>query len=221
MSLEQAWHAADALIGDTLVPLDEALSACLERSQAAGLPDIAVSPAQGKFLQLLVTANGARNLLEIGTLGGFSTICLARGLAAGGRVVSLEANPEYAALARENIATAGLADRVEVIAGRALETLPGLTGPFDFFFFDADKAGNCDYVDHALRLASPGALIIVDNVVREGEILDPKAGDLAAQGTRRLYDHVAGHVSLDATVLQTVGVKGWDGMLLARVRTWQ
>jgi len=217
MSIEQAWHAVDALIGDTLVPLDEVLSACLERSRAAGLPDIAVSPAQGKFLQLLVTASGACNVLEIGTLGGFSTIFLARGLTAGGRVVSLEANPDYAAVARENFEAAALADRVDVIAGRALETLPGLKGPFDFFFIDADKAGNCDYVDHAVRLASPGALIIVDNVVRAGAILDPKPGDLGAQGSRRLYDHVAGHASLDATVLQTVGAKGWDGMLLARV----
>jgi predicted O-methyltransferase YrrM len=215
---EQAWDAVDALIDDTLVGADEALTGCLARSRAAGLPDIAVSPAQGKFLQLLVTASGARRILEIGTLGGFSTIFLARGLPPGGRLVSLEANPHFAAVARDNIATAGLAGSVEVIEGRALETLPSLEGPFDFHFIDADKTGYCDYLDHTVRLSSPGALILFDNVVREGDILNPQPADAAALVTRRLYDHVARYPRLEATALQTVGIKGWDGMLIARVR---
>jgi predicted O-methyltransferase YrrM len=212
------WIAVDELIDETLVGQDASLRGCLSRSRAAGLPDIAVSPAQGKFLQLLVTASGAGSVLEIGTLGGFSTIFMARGLPEGGRVVSLEANPDFAAVARENIAAAGLSEMVEVIEGRALETLRGLEGPFDFHFIDADKVSNCDYVDHAVRLSSPGALIIVDNVVRAGDILDPAADDFAAKATRRLYDHVARHSALDATALQTVGGKGWDGMLMARLR---
>jgi len=215
---EAGWNAVDALIDEKLVQPDSALTDCLARSKAAGLPDIAVSPAQGKFLQLLVTASGARRVLEIGTLGGFSTIFLARGLPSTGKLVSLEADPAFAAIARQNIAAAGLGDRVDVIEGRALETLHGLVGPFDFHFIDADKLNNCAYVDHAVRLSSPGALIFVDNVVRAGEILDPRPGDAAAIGTRKLYDHVAQHPELEATTLQTVGIKGWDGMLIARVR---
>ncbi|MDG2002142.1 MAG: O-methyltransferase [Novosphingobium sp.] len=214
---ESGWNDVDALIDDRLVQPDKALSGCLERSRSAGLPDISVSPSQGKFLQMLVTVSGARRVLEIGTLGGFWTIFMARGVPADGMVVSLEANPDYVAVARENIAAAGQADKVEVIEGRALENLPGLEEPFDFHFIDADKVSNCDYVDHAVRLSSPGALIVVDNVVRAGAILAPKADDVMSIGTRRLYDHVSGHPMLDATAIQTVGAKGWDGMLVARV----
>lgn len=215
---ESDWNAVDALIDDTLVGKDEALSGCLARSRAAGLPDIAVSPAQGKFLQLMVTASGARRVLEIGTLGGFSTIFLARGLAPEGKVVTLEADPGFAAVARGNLDAAGLGSQVEVIEGRALETLPTLEGPIDFHFIDADKVGYCDYLDHAVRLSAPGALIVFDNVVRGGAILDAGPADPAALVTRRLYDRVAQHPRLDATVLQTVGIKGWDGILVARLR---
>jgi predicted O-methyltransferase YrrM len=210
------WTAVDALIESTLVPLDPALAACVELARDAGLPDIAVSPAQGRFLQLLVTMSGTRRVLEIGTLGGFSTIFLARGLAEGGEVVSLEANPAYAEVARRNLAGAGLAEHARVVVGPALESLPDIEGRFDLFFIDADKVNNCAYFNHALRLANPGALILVDNAVREGRIIDPQPGDDAALGTRRLYDHVA-QAGVEATVLQTVGEKGWDGMLIARV----
>lgn len=215
-SVEDKWSAVDALVGETLLGDDPALAACREDSRAAGLPDIAVSPAQGKFLQLLVAASGAKRVLEVGTLGGFSTIYLARGAGEGGHVVSLELSESYAEVARANIARAAPPALVEVRVGPALESLPQLEGPIDFAFIDADKVNNAAYVDHALRLARPGALIVVDNVVREGRVLDPR-GDESAEATRRLYDHVGKDPRLDASVLQTVGSKGWDGLLIARV----
>lgn len=215
-SVEDRWSAVDALIGETMLGDDPALAACLEDSRAAGLPDIAVSPAQGKFLQLLVAASGAKRVLEVGALGGFSTIFLARGGGEGGNVISLELSAAYAEVARANVARAAPSAEVEVRIGPALERLPSVEGPIDFVFIDADKVNNANYVDHALRLARPGALIVVDNVVREGRVLDPE-DDEAAEATRRLYDHVGQHPRLDASVLQTVGSKGWDGLLVARV----
>ncbi len=215
-TVEDKWSAVDALVEETLLGDDPALAACLEDSRVAGLPDISVSPAQGKFLQLLVAASGAKRVLEVGTLGGFSTIFLARGAGAGGAVVSLELSDAYAEVARANIARATPLAEVKVRVGPALETLPQIEGPIDFAFIDADKVNNCAYVDHAMRLARPCALVVVDNVVREGRVLDPQ-GDDAAEATRRLYDHVGGHARLDASVLQTVGNKGWDGLLIARV----
>ena len=211
------WAQVDALIEATVVREDAALAACRRRSNAGGLPDIAVSAAQGAFLELLVRVTGARRVLEVGTLGGYSTIWLARGVGAGGEVISLEVDPGHAEVARESLREAGLDAVATVITGAALDTLPTLDGPFDFVFIDADKVNNAAYVDHAVRLSRPGALVIVDNVVRQGRILDPNAGE-AARATRALYDHVAGHPRLETTVLQTVGNKGWDGMLLARVR---
>jgi len=215
-SVDEGWSAVDELICTTLVQPDGVLTSCIDRCRKAGLPDIAVTPALGRFLQIMVAASGARRVLEIGTLGGFSTIFLARGLPEDGGIVSLEANPDYARVARENLSEAGLADRTEVLVGAALDTLRELEGPFDFFFIDADKVNNCNYFDHAVRLASPGALIVVDNVVREGRILEPEPGDEAAIWSRRLYDHVAACQDVEATVIQTVGEKGWDGMLVAR-----
>lgn len=215
-AVEDKWSAVDALIEETLLGDDPALADCLESSRAAGLPDIAVSPAQGKVLQLLVAATSARRVLEVGTLGGFSTIFLARGAGAGGRVLSLEISDAYAEVARANIARAAPAAEVEVCTGPALETLPEVEAPIDFAFIDADKVNNAAYVDHAARLARPGALIVVDNVVREGRVLDADA-DEAARASRALYDHVGGHPRLDASALQTVGAKGWDGWLIARV----
>ncbi len=207
----------DAFIEDSLLDADPALAACQERSRAAGLPDIAVTAAQARFLQLLIEATGAKAVLEVGTLGGFSTIFLARGASEGGRIVSLELDPGYAELARRNIAEAAPAAAVEVIAGPALGSLAELAGPFDFTFIDADKESNSDYVDHAVRLSRNGALIVVDNVVRGGRILDPDPDSASDTASRALYRHVREHPQLEATALQTVGAKGWDGMLIARV----
>lgn len=216
MSAQSQWHAIDALIEGTLLDHDPALEACLSRSREAGLPDIAVSAAQGKFLAMFAMAAGAKRILEIGTLGGYSAIWLARGAGPDGRVVTLELDAHYAEVARANIAGAGLANRVDVIVGPALGTLDGVRGPIDMAFIDANKANNILYVDNALRLVKTGGIIIVDNVVRAGQILDPNA-DEAARATRALHDHVAATPRLDATALQTVGSKGWDGILIARV----
>lgn len=216
MSAQPQWHAVEALIERTLLDRDPALEACLSHSREAGLPDIAVSAAQGKFLAMFANAAGAKRILEIGTLGGYSAIWLARGAGPDGRVVTLECEARHAEIARENIDRAGLAERVDVVVGLALELLCSISGPFDMAFIDADKQNNIQYVDHAFRLVRTGGLIIVDNVVRSGQILDRDA-DEAAKATRALYDHIAATPRLDATALQTVGGKGWDGMLIARV----
>ena len=176
-----------------------------------------MSPPQGKLLTLLAKMCGARAVLEVGTLGGYSTICLARAVGEGGRVVSLEIDPRHAAVARANLAAAGLDERVEVIVGAAAETLPTLAGPFDFVFIDADKQGNVTYLREALRLSRPGTVIVVDNVVREGAILEADSDDPRVQGTRALFDAVAAEPRLSATAIQTVGAKKWDGFLLAVV----
>jgi predicted O-methyltransferase YrrM len=202
----------------TVLSDDPALSAALEASDAAGLPKIAVSAQQGKFLSLLAAAVQARRILEIGTLGGFSTIWLARGAGPDGRVTTLEYEPKHAEVARANIDRAGVGDRVEVIVGAALETLPSVTGgPFDLVFIDADKENNAGYLEWAVKLTRPGSVIVVDNVIREGAILsaDP---DAVIQGTRRALEILGEHPRLDAAVLQTVGSKRWDGFAVALVK---
>lgn len=208
----------DAFLDATLLDDDPALSAALEASDAAGLPKIAVSAQQGKFLSLLAGAIQARRILEIGTLGGFSTIWLARGAGPDGRVVTLEYEPKHAEVARANIDGAGVGDRVEVVVGAALETLPTVTGgPFDLVFIDADKENNVGYLEWAIRLTRPGSVIVVDNVIREGAILSPDPGDVA-RATRRTLEVMGEHPQLDTAVLQTVGAKHWDGFALALVK---
>ncbi|HZS69886.1 MAG TPA: O-methyltransferase [Burkholderiales bacterium] len=212
------WDDVDRYIGDTLVQPDAALSATLEASEAAGLPPISVSPAHGKLLWLLARTLQAKRILEIGTLGGYSAIWLARGLAPGGRLITLEALEKHAALARENLARAGLGDRVEVRVGPALDTLPQLAGPFDLVFIDADKQNNPEYFRWALKLSRPGSLIVVDNVVRDGAVLDARSRDGAVQGVRQLYELMAAEPRVAATAVQTVGVKGYDGFAIALVQ---
>ena len=211
------WQEVDRYIDATLVRPDDALQAALEASAAAGLPAINVSPAHGKFLWLLARIVGAKRILEIGTLGGYSAIWLARGLATGGRVITLEAVEKHAAVARKNIARAGLADIVEVRVGQALEAVPTLQGPFDLTFIDADKQNNAEYFRWALKLSRPGSLIVVDNVVREGAVIDARSRDAAVQGVRRLNDLISRDPRVAATAIQTVGVKGYDGFALAQV----
>ena len=218
---QKQWSEVDRYIADWLVPPDPALDAALKASDEAGLPAINVSPNQGKLLMLLAQIRGARSILEIGTLGGYSTIWLARALPADGRLVTLEYDPKHAAVARENIARAGFADRVDVRVGRALDTLPQLhaekRGPFDLVFIDADKQSNPEYFAWALKLTRRGSLIIADNVVREGRVVDSGSGDASIRGVRRLYELFAAEPRVSATALQTVGSKGYDGFALALV----
>ena len=209
----------DAFLDRTLVGDDPVLAAALQASNAAGLPRIAVSVQQGKFLSLLAGAIQARRILEIGTLGGCSSIWLARGAGPEGRVLTLEYEPKHAEVARANLQRAGVADRVEVIVGAALDTLPTVTGgPFDLVFIDADKENNAAYLEWAIRLARPGAVIVVDNVIRDGQILAPESDDAKVQATRQTLQVMGEHPRLDTAVIQTVGVKGWDGFALATVR---
>lgn len=211
------WAAVDRYIGERLLGADEAPGATLAANAAGGLPDIDVSPAQGKLLQLLALIRGARRVLEVGTLGGYSTLWLARAVGEGGRVVSLEIDPHHADVARANLAAAGVGDRVEVITGPALQSIARLEGPFDLAFIDADKENNVAYVREAIRLSRPGTVIVVDNVIREGGVLDAASADARIRGTRALFDYVSGEPRLTATAIQTVGEKKWDGFLLAVV----
>jgi predicted O-methyltransferase YrrM len=215
------WDAIDAFIGDRFLDDDPALQAALAASEAAGMPAIQVAPLQGKLLMMLAAAMGARKILEIGTLGGYSTIWLARGLGEGGRLVTLDANPDYAEIARGNIANAGLTDRVEVRVGKALDTLPELeaegAGPFDLIFIDADKPSTPDYFDWAVKLARRGTLIVVDNVVREGAILAAQSDNPHVKGLRGFYARAAADLRVTATAFQTVGSKGHDGLALLLV----
>ncbi|WAC91312.1 O-methyltransferase [Mycobacterium sp. Aquia_213] len=209
----------DAFLDSTVIGDDPALSAALEASNAAGLPQIAVSWQQGKFLSLLATAIGARRVLEIGTLGGFSTIWLARAVGQDGQVVTLEYEPNHADVARANLQRAEVADRVQVLVGAALETLPTIDGdPFDLVFIDADKENYVEYVRFAVKLARPGALIVVDNVIREGEILAPDSDDAKVAATREALQVMGEHAQLDTAVIQTVGAKHWDGFAIALVK---
>ncbi|WP_240699973.1 O-methyltransferase [Sphingomonas gei] len=214
-------EAVDAYIVGKLLAADPVLDAALERNASAGLPAIDVSAAQGKMLHLLARMAGARRILEVGTLGGYSTIWLARALPDNGQLVTLELEPHHANTARINIAAAGLADRVDVRTGPAIDTLDAMIAagetPFDLVFIDADKQGNVAYLNAALALSRPGTTIIVDNVVREGGVLDAASDDPRIQGTRALFDAVAHEPRLDATAVQTVGAKHWDGFLIARV----
>jgi len=211
------WEEVDRYIGETLVRADDALEAALAASDAAGLPAISVSPAHGKLLWLLARMLDARRILEIGTLAGYSAIWLARGLAAGGRLVTLEALEKHAAVARKNIARAGLAEVVEIRVGQALDALPGLQAPFDLSFIDADKQNNAEYFRWALKLSRPGSLIVVDNVVREGAVIDARSRDASVQGVRRLMELIAAEPRVAATAIQTVGIKGYDGFAIALV----
>ncbi|BBY12599.1 O-methyltransferase [Mycobacterium marseillense] len=218
MSEKPTPHDVDAFLDSTVVGDDPALTAALEASNAAGLPPIAVSVQQGKFLSLLAGATGARRILEIGTLGGFSTIWLARGAGPQGRVVTLEYAPKHAEVARGNLERAGVAERVEVIVGAALDTLPTVTGPFDLIFIDADKENNLAYLEWAVRLARPGAVVVVDNVIRDGQILRPDSDDARVVATRKTLQAMGEHPRLDTAVIQTVGAKHWDGFALALVQ---
>jgi len=216
---EPTWSTVDAYVSERLLSgADPVLEAVLRANASAGLPAIDVSPAQGKFLHLLVKIAGARRILEIGTLGGYSTVWMASALPADGRLVTLEYSDRHAAVARDNIARAGLLDRVEVRQGAALDLLPGVTGPFDLIFIDADKPNNPNYLDWALRLSRPGTVIVLDNVVRDGRVTDASSGDRNVEGSRAGFDFFHDHPQLDATALQTVGLKGYDGFALALVK---
>jgi predicted O-methyltransferase YrrM len=214
-----SWTAVDRYVADLLVPEDAALVAARQASAAAGLPPAEVSPTQGKLLHLLARIQGARSILELGTLGGYSTIWLARALPSGGRVITLEADERYAEVARANIARAGLAGVVEIRVGRALETLPGLVdeGPFDLVFLDADKRDNPAYLDWAPRLSRRGTVIVADNVVRGGSLIDSDCVDPRVVGVRRFHEQLAREPRVSATTIQTVGAKGYDGFTLALV----
>ena len=219
--IQKKWEEVDRYITGLLVKPDAVLEAALEDSAAADLPGINVTAAQGKLLSLLARLQGARNILEIGTLGGYSTIWLARALPSDGQLITLEVDPKHAEVARANIARAGLTERVELRLGRALDTLPKLAdegrAPFDLIFIDADKPGNADYFRWAVKLARRGTLIIVDNVVREGEVVNARSDDPAVQGTRRLNEAMAAEPRVSVTTIQTVGSKGYDGLALALV----
>jgi predicted O-methyltransferase YrrM len=218
---DAAWSAVDRYISGLLAPEDAALQAALESAAAAGLPAQDVAPNQGKLLHLLARLLGARSILELGTLAGYSTVWLARALPPGGRLVSLELEPAYAEVARANVERAGLGDMVELRVGRALDTLPRLAaeggGPFDLVFIDADKESNPQYLEWALRLSRPGSLIVADNVVRGGAVADAASTDPRVRGIRNFLDLLAGEPRVSATAIQTVGVKGWDGFALALV----
>lgn len=216
------WTAVDRYLTGLLVAADPALEATLVANSAAILPPLDVSPLQGKFLHLLARLSGARNILEIGTLGGYSTIWLARALPADGRLISLEASPRHAAVARANIARSGLAHLVDVRIGRALDILPIITsqglGPFDLVFIDADKVNNPRYLAWALALSRPGSTIVVDNVVREGALIDSANAPPGVQATRRMLELISREPRLAATAIQTVGSKGHDGFVIAIVQ---
>ncbi len=215
------WAAVDRYISDLFVGQDPALDAALADSAAAGLPDIQVSAPAGKLLHLLARAVGARSVLEVGTLGGYSTIWLARAIAPGGRLITLEVNATHAAVARANIARAGVADIVDVRLGRALDSLPQLVaegaGPFDLVFIDADKPNIAEYFTWALRLTRPGSVIVVDNVVRNGAVIDAASDDVNVQGVRRFNELAAANRRVSTTAIQTVGSKGYDGFSLSVV----
>ncbi|WP_396641740.1 O-methyltransferase [Microbacterium sp.] len=213
------WRSADEYLIDSLVGHDAALESAVAAQRAAGLPAIEVAPVAGKLLHLLARIAGARRVLEIGTLGGYSTIWLARALDENGRVITIEAEARNAEVARANIDAAGVGERVEILVGRAVEVLPTLEGtePFDLVFIDADKESNTIYLDWAARLGRPGTVVVLDNIGREGEIVDPHTTDPRVAGTRAALEMLGADARFDATALQTVGLKGWDGFALAVV----
>ncbi|MGI9044365.1 MAG: O-methyltransferase [Gemmatimonadaceae bacterium] len=217
----ELWTSVDEYVEDVLGLADPVLMSAQQAAEEAGLPAIAVSAAQGRFLEIVARMVGARRILEIGTLGGYSTIWMARALPVDGSIVTLEIDQKHASVAAANFERAGLGDRVEVRVGSALETLPRLwaegAGPFDLTFIDADKANIPAYFEWALTMSRPGAVIIVDNVVRDGAVIDPESADESVRGVRRLNEMMAGNSGIRSTVLQTVGVKGYDGFALALV----
>jgi predicted O-methyltransferase YrrM len=217
----KTWHTVDDYISDVLIGPDTALDATLAASERAGLRAINVAPNQGKFLHLLARIHGARRILEIGTLGGYSAIWLARALPADGALVSLEADPDTATVARDNIACAGLADKVTVVTGQAADSLAYMirdsAAPFDLIFIDADKTSNPDYLRLTLQLARRGTVIVADNVVRSGRVADPASHEPDAVGIRRYFDMLAAAPGIDSTAVQTVGIKGWDGFAISIV----
>ena len=218
---QDQWSAVDSYLSDLIVRPEPALGAALMASAGAGLPSIAVSAPQGKFLMLLAKMMGARNILEIGTLGAYSTIWMARALPAGGRLITLENDAKHAEVAASNIERAGLSGTIELRLAPAIETLPRLVaegrGPFDFIFIDADKPGIPDYFAWSLKLARRGTVIVVDNVVRDGAVIDTASADVNVQGVRRFNDVIAAEPRVTATTIQTVGSKGYDGFTLALV----
>jgi predicted O-methyltransferase YrrM len=217
---KKLWTAVDQYTTDLLLPADAALDAALAASEAAGLPSISVSPSQGKLLMLLAQLAGARQILEVGTLGGYSSIWLARALAPGGRLITLEADPKHAEVARGNIARAGLAEMVEVRLGDARASIQQLAaegGKFDLIFIDADKQSIPHYLEWSLKLSHRGSLIIVDNVIRDGALIDAGSDDPNVLGARRMHEMLAGEPRVSATTIQTVGSKGYDGFTLALV----
>jgi predicted O-methyltransferase YrrM len=218
---QDQWSAVDSYIADLFLAPDPALEAALTSSAAAGLPAISVSPTQGKLLHVLARVQGARRILEIGTLGGYSTIWLARALPADGRLISLEIDRRHAEVAQTNLDRAGLSSAVEIRLGLALDTLPKLVsegrGPFDLIFIDADKPGYADYLKWSLKLARKGTLIIADNVVRKGAVADPESTDENVQGIRKFNEALAAEKRVTTTVMQTVGSKGYDGLALILV----
>jgi predicted O-methyltransferase YrrM len=215
----ETWQDVDTYIVDKLAPPDEDLTAAQDAAKEGGLPAISVSAAQGKMLQVLVQLVGARRILEIGTLGGYSAIWMARALPADGKLISLEISPKHAEVAGASLERAGVADKVEIRVGAAIDSLPGLTGegPFDLVFIDADKASNAPYFEWAMKLSHPGTMIIVDNVVRNGGVLEEGSDNPDIVGTRRLFDAVAAEPRFNSTAIQTVGAKGYDGFVIGVV----
>ena len=213
----ELWEKVDRYIGETLLQPDDALDAALEASDKAGLPAISVSPAHGKLLWILARLVNAKRILEVGTLGGYSAIWMARALPADGRLVTLEAVDKHAKVAQGNIEKAGLKKKIEIHVGPALDTLPSLKGPFDLSFIDADKQNNAEYFSWALKLSRPGSVIVVDNVVRDGKVVDARSRDASVQGVRRLNELIAAEKRVSATAIQTVGMKGYDGFAVALV----
>jgi len=219
---QELWTSVDEYLGDVLVRQDKHLDDAVAASDAAGLPSIQVSPPQGKLLEILIAMMKAKTILEVGTLGGYSTIWMARSLPADGRVVTIEIDPKHAEVARENFNRAGLGKKIELRVGNARDILPAMIeegmGPFDFVFIDADKASNPDYFGWALTMSRPGTVIIVDNVIREGKIIDAESEDASVRGVRRLNEIMSSSVGVTVTALQTVGVKGYDGFSVALVQ---
>ncbi len=216
------WQRVDDYLATTLIDDDSTLTEAVSDSIAANLPAIEVTPLQGKLLQLLARMSGARRVLEVGTLGGYSTIWLARGIPHDGRVVTLEVEQKHADVARANLERAGVSEKVEIVVGRGADTLPRIAErgdePFDLVFIDADKQSNTVYIDWAIRLGHPGTVIVVDNVSRAGEVANPGTGDEMVIGTQRGLELLGSDPRVDATALQTVGAKGWDGVAIAIVR---
>lgn len=219
--MKETWAAVDRYFGELLAPEDDALAACVKSNREAGLPSIDVPALLGKFLALMVRISGARNVLEIGTLGAYSTIWLARALPHGGQVVTLEIDPERAEIARNNLERTGVLDRVDITIGPALDSLEalydGAVEPFDLIFIDADKKSLPEYLEWAIKLSRPGTVIIVDNVVRDGKVLDAASADADVQGVRRMTELMAENPRLSATAIPTVGGRGYDGFAMAVV----